>query len=158
MWIKWNRRKDKKQLYIYVKNCEETPNTPSGGHYDFDEDILYDVIWKNKEGDNAILIVTAGDAKIDNKKFKAEFGHKAKMLTPEEVMEYIGHGIGGVCPFAIRNNQVKVYLDVSMKRFNTVFPAAGSSNSSIELTCDELERFSHADKWIDVCKGYETIE
>ena len=114
--------------------------------------------FKNKEGDNAILIVTAGDAKIDNKKFKAEFGHKAKMLTPEEVMEYIGHGIGGVCPFAIRNNQVKVYLDVSMKRFNTVFPAAGSSNSSIELTCDELERFSHADKWIDVCKGYETIE
>ena len=114
--------------------------------------------FKNKEGDNAILIVTAGDAKIDNKKFKAEFGHKAKMLTPEEVMEYIGHGIGGVCPFAIRNNQVKVYLDVSMKRFNTVFPAAGSSNSSIELTCDELEKYSHADKWIDVCKGYETIE
>ena len=121
-------------------------------------DFLKTLSYKNKEGDNAILIVTAGDAKIDNKKFKAEFGHKAKMLTPEEVMEYIGHGIGGVCPFAIRNNQVKVYLDVSMKRFNTVFPAAGSSNSSIELTCDELERFSHADKWIDVCKGYETIE
>ena len=114
--------------------------------------------FKNKEGDNAILIVTAGDAKIDNKKFKSEFGHKAKMLTPEEVLEFIGHGIGGVCPFAIRNNEVKVYLDVSMKRFNTIFPAAGSSNSSIELTCDEIERFSNADKWIDVCKGYEKVE
>lgn len=114
--------------------------------------------FKNKEGDNAILIVTAGDAKIDNKKFKVEFGHKAKMLTPDEVLEYIGHAIGGVCPFAIKNDQVKVYLDVSMKRFDTIFPAAGSSNSSIELTCDELERFSHADKWIDVCKGYEEIE
>ncbi|MCC3863967.1 MAG: YbaK/EbsC family protein [Terrisporobacter othiniensis] len=114
--------------------------------------------FKNKEGDNAILIVTAGDAKIDNKKFKSEFGHKAKMLTPGEVLEYIGHGIGGVCPFAIKNDQVKVYLDVSMKRFDTIFPAAGSSNSSIELTCDELERFSHSQKWIDVCKGYEEME
>ncbi|UPA30027.1 YbaK/EbsC family protein [Terrisporobacter glycolicus] len=114
--------------------------------------------FKNKEGDNAILIVTAGDAKIDNKKFKMEFGYKAKMLTPEEVLEYIGHGIGGVCPFAIKNDQVKVYLDVSMKRFDTIFPAAGSSNSSIELTCDELERFSHSQKWIDVCKGYEEME
>lgn len=114
--------------------------------------------FKNKEGDNAILIVTAGDAKIDNKKFKSEFGHKAKMLTPEEVLEFIGHGIGGVCPFAIRNNEVKVYLDVSMKRFDTIFPAAGSSNSSIELTCDEIERFSNADKWVDVCKGYEEAE
>lgn len=114
--------------------------------------------FKNKEGNNAILIVTAGDAKIDNKKFKLEFGHKAKMLTPEEVLEFIGHGIGGVCPFAIRNNEVKVYLDVSMKRFKTIFPAAGSSNSSIELTCDEIERFSNAEKWVDVCKGYEEIE
>ena len=111
--------------------------------------------FKNKEGDSAILIVTAGDAKIDNKKFKGEFGYKAKMLTPEEVIEYIGHGIGGVCPFAIRDENVKVYLDVSMKRFDTIFPAAGSSNSSIELSCDELEKFSHAEKWIDVCKGYE---
>lgn len=111
--------------------------------------------FKNKEGDNAILVVTAGDAKIDNKKFKAEFGCKAKMLTPEEVLEYIGHGVGGVCPFAIKNDGVKVYLDTSMKRFDTIFPAAGSSNSSIELTCDEIERFSNADKWVDVCKGYE---
>ena len=109
--------------------------------------------FKNKEGDNAILIVTAGDAKIDNKKFKMEFGYKAKMLTSEEVLEFIGHGIGGVCPFAIRNNEVKVYLGVSLNRFSTIFPAAGSSNSSIELTCDEIERFSNAEKWIDVCKN-----
>ncbi len=114
--------------------------------------------FKNKEGDNGILIVTAGDAKIDNKKFKGEFGYKAKMLTPQEVIEYIGHQIGGVCPFAIKNENVKVYLDISMKRFKTIFPAAGSSNSSIELTCDELERFSHAHKWVDICKGYEEIE
>ena len=111
--------------------------------------------FKNKEGDNAILIVTAGDAKIDNKKFKVEFGYKAKMLTPEEVLEFIGHGIGGVCPFAIKNDKVKVYLDISLKRFSTIFPAAGSSNSSIELTCNEIERFSNAEKWIDVCKDYE---
>ena len=113
--------------------------------------------FKNKEGDSAILIVTAGDAKIDNKKFKSEFKYKAKMLTPEEVLEYIGHVIGGVCPFAIKDKNVKVYLDISMKRFKTIFPAAGSSNSSIELTCDELERFSHSEKWVDVCKGYEEI-
>ena len=112
---------------------------------------------KNKEGDSAILIVTAGDAKIDNKKFKSEFKYKAKMLTPEEVLEYIGHVIGGVCPFAIKDKNVKVYLDISLKRFKTIFPAAGSSNSSIELTCDELERFSHSEKWVDVCKGYEEI-
>lgn len=114
--------------------------------------------FKNKEGNNAILIVTSGDVKIDNKKFKLEFGHKAKMLTPEEVLKYIGHVIGGVCPFAIKNDKVQVYLDISLKRFDTIFPAAGSSNSSIELTCDELERFSHANKWVDVCKGYEDKE
>ena len=80
------------------------------------------------------------------------------MLTPEEVLEYIGHGIGGVCPFAIKDDKVKVYLDIAMKRFESVFPAAGSSNSSIELTCEELEKFSHAEKWIDLCKGYEQTE
>ncbi len=111
--------------------------------------------FKNKEGDNAILIVVAGDAKIDNKKYKGEFSTKAKMLTADEVIEYIGHAIGGVCPFAIANEGVKVYLDVSMKRFSTVFPACGSSNSAIELTCDEMEKYSHSEKWIDVCKGYD---
>lgn len=108
--------------------------------------------FKNKEGDSAILVVVAGDAKIDNKKFKGEFSMKAKMLTPDEVIEYIGHAIGGVCPFAIKNDNVKVFLDVSMRRFDSVFPACGSSNSAIELNCDELEKYSNCEKWVDVCK------
>ncbi|MCK1918305.1 YbaK/EbsC family protein [Clostridioides difficile] len=106
-----------------------------------------------KIGDDAILIVTAGDAKIDNKKYKAEFNCKAKMLTPEEVLEFTGHAIGGVCPFGLKNS-IKVYLDDSMKRFDTVFPACGSSNSAIELTCEEMEKFSKSEKWVDVCKNW----
>lgn len=99
-----------------------------------------------------ILIVTAGDAKIDNKKYKTFFGAKAKMLSFEEVEEKIGHAVGGVCPFAI-NAGVKVYLDESIKRFKTIFPACGSSNSAIELTPDELEKYSdHFIEWVDVCK------
>ena len=105
--------------------------------------------------DRTLLILVAGDAKIDNKKYKAEFATKAKMLNPDEVVEYIGHAIGGVCPFAIANDGVKVFLDVSMKRFSTVFPACGSSNSAIELTCDEMEKYSHCEKWVDVCKAYD---
>lgn len=101
--------------------------------------------------DSPILIVTAGDAKIDNKKYKTFFGAKAKMLSFEEVEEKIGHAVGGVCPFAI-NEGVKVYLDESIKRFETVFPACGSSNSAIELTPDELEKYSGFIEWIDVCK------
>ena len=100
----------------------------------------------------AILIVAAGDARIDNKKFKNNFGLKAKMLTPEEVIKYTGHKIGGVCPFAITNTNVRIFLDVSLKRFDTVYPACGSNNSAIKLTCDELENISHAEKWVDVCK------
>ena len=106
-----------------------------------------------KVGEKCILIVTAGDAKIDNRKYKDKFGAKAKMLTAEEVIEYIGHAIGGVCPFAI-SDDIDVYLDESMKRFDTVFPACGSSNSAIELTCDELFKYSNAKEWIDVCKGW----
>ncbi len=102
--------------------------------------------------DAPILIVTAGDAKIDNKKYKAFFAAKAKMLSFQEVEEKIGHAVGGVCPFAI-NDGVKVYLDESIKRFDTVFPACGSSNSAIELTPEELEKYSaHFIEWIDVCK------
>ena len=102
-------------------------------------------------GDKAILIVTAGDANIDNHKYKPFFGAKAKMLKPEEVNDLIGHGIGGVCPFGI-NDGVTVYLDESLKRFGTVFPACGSSNSAIELTIPELEQYSNFVEWIDVCK------
>jgi prolyl-tRNA editing enzyme YbaK/EbsC (Cys-tRNA(Pro) deacylase) len=101
--------------------------------------------------DSPILIVTAGDAKIDNKKYKTFFGAKAKMLSFEEVEEKIGHAVGGVCPFAI-NEGVRVHLDESIKRFETVFPACGSSNSAIELTPDELEKYSGFIEWIDVCK------
>ncbi len=103
--------------------------------------------------DTPVLIVTAGDVKIDNHKFKAQFKAKAKMFRYDEVEEMIGHSIGGVCPFAVKEN-VKVYLDNSLKRFNTVFPACGSSNSAIELTVDELEKYSNSISWIDVCKSY----
>ena len=99
----------------------------------------------------AILIVAAGDAKVDNKKFKQTFSQKAKMLTYEQVEEMIGHAVGGVCPFGIKEG-VKVYLDESLKRFETVFPAVGSSNSAIELNMEELEKFSECDGWVDVCK------
>ena len=103
-------------------------------------------------GNSPILIVTAGDAKIDNKKYKAFFGAKAKMLSFEEVEEKIGHAVGGVCPFAI-NDGVRVYLDESLKRFETIFPACGSSNSAIELTPQELEKYSCSFvEWVDVCK------
>ena len=99
-----------------------------------------------------ILVVAAGDAKIDNKKYRTFFNAKAKMIAFEEVEKYIGHNVGGVCPFGI-NSDVKVYLDESLKRFNTVFPACGSSNSAIELTNDELQKYSsNFVDWVDVCK------
>lgn len=107
-----------------------------------------------KVEDACILIVTAGDAKIDNKKYKEFFHTKAKMLTAEEVVAFTGHAIGGVCPFAITNPNVKVYLDNSMKRFEIVYPAAGSGSSAVELTLPELETASGALAWIDVCKGW----
>ena len=102
----------------------------------------------------AILIVAAGDAKIDNPKYKAQFSAKAKTLTPDQVVELIGHAVGGVCPFVV-NEGVSVYLGCSLKRFETVFPACGSSNSAIELTIAELETYSGFDCWIDVCKGWQ---
>ena len=104
--------------------------------------------------DNAVLVVAAGDAKVDNAKYKAYFGKKAKMLTPDEALDLIGHAVGGICPFAV-NDTAKIYLDVSLKRFETVFPACGSSNSAIELTIPELEKYSNYIAWIDVCKNYQ---
>lgn len=103
--------------------------------------------------EQAILIVAAGDAKIDNKKFRHYFGYKARMLSPDEVLEQTGHAIGGVCPFGLKND-LDVYLDVSMKRFETVFPACGSTNSAIELTKEELFEYSAAKEWVDVCKSW----
>ena len=102
----------------------------------------------------AVLIVAAGDARVDNGKFKAFFHTKARMLTPQEAADLVGHAVGGVCPFGV-NEGVTTYLDVSLRRFETVFPACGSSNSAIELTLPELEKYSQAKAWIDVCKGWE---
>ena len=104
-----------------------------------------------KVGEGCILIVTAGGAKIDNTKYKAQFHTKAKMLTPDEAVELIGHAVGGVCPFGV-NGGVVTYLDESLKAYQTVFPACGSDNSAIELTIDELERYSNSKGWVDVCK------
>ncbi|NTV89391.1 MAG: YbaK/EbsC family protein [Clostridiales bacterium] len=106
-----------------------------------------------KSDNGAMLIVAAGDAKTDNAKFKAEFGIKARMLSPEEVLEQVGHAVGGVCPFGI-NDGIPVYLDISLKRFDSVYPACGSGNSAIRLTCGELEEYSCCERWIDVCKGW----
>ena len=107
-----------------------------------------------RTGEKPILICAAGDAKVDNAKYKAQFGVKAKMLSHEEAVARIGHAVGGVCPFAV-NEGVEVYLDVSIKRFQTVFPAAGSSNSAIELTIPELEAHSGFSAWVDVCKAWQ---
>ena len=105
----------------------------------------------------AVLVVTAGDARIDNQCFKARFGVKAKMLSPDEAETMVGHAVGGVCPFAV-NKGVSVYLDISLQRFATVFPACGSSNSAIELNMEELEKYSHSSGWVDVCKDWREKE
>ncbi|MDR2729553.1 MAG: YbaK/EbsC family protein [Treponema sp.] len=101
-------------------------------------------------GGKAILVVTAGDSRIDNSKYKARFGTKAKMLTSDETINLIGHAVGGVCPFAVKEG-IAIYLDESLKRFDTVFPACGSGNSAIELTIEELKKFSNYSAWVNVC-------
>ncbi len=105
-------------------------------------------------GEQCILIVAAGDAKIDNTKYKSQFGAKAKMCSADEALALIGHAVGGICPFGI-NDGIVTYLDVSLKRFDTVFPACGSSNSAIELTIEELIKYSNAESWVDVCKAWQ---
>lgn len=104
-------------------------------------------------GEDTILVVTAGDAKIDNAKYKYRFSCKAKMLSFDEVESLVGHAVGGVCPFAV-NEGIRVYLDESLRRFETVFPAAGSGNSAIKLTIPELEKYSQFREWVDVCKDW----
>jgi len=105
-------------------------------------------------GEDTIIIVTSGDARIDNQKFKEFFKTKPSMIPYEKVGEYTGHDAGGVCPFAVKDN-VKVYLDISLKRFESIFPACGSSNTAIELTIEELEEYSNYIEWIDVCNNWE---
>lgn len=116
--------------------------------------IAKSISFRGKDG-GCLLVVAAGDAKIDNGKFKARFGTKAKMLSPVEVEAETGHAVGGVCPFALPEAGVWVYLDVSLQRFDTVFPAAGSANSAIQLTCAQLYADSGALGWVDVCKGWQ---
>jgi prolyl-tRNA editing enzyme YbaK/EbsC (Cys-tRNA(Pro) deacylase) len=99
---------------------------------------------------NAMLVIAAGDMKVDNRKFRDHFGFKPRMLSAEEALEFTGHAIGGICPFALPP-AVTVYLDNSLKRFTTVFPACGSGNSLIELTLGELEEYSQCSGWVDVC-------
>jgi len=111
--------------------------------------------FQHKDG-NGVLVVTAGDAKVDNAKFKGFFGMKAKMLKPDEVLALTGYAVGGVCPFGI-NEGVPIYLDISLKRFTTVFPACGSSNSAIELDCETLFRLANGLEWIDVCKDWDAM-
>ena len=108
------------------------------------------------QDDKPVIIVTAGDAKIDNKKYKAQFQQKAKMIPRDRVEELVGHAPGGVCPFAI-DSSIPVYLDVSLQRFETVYPAAGNSQSAVELNIAELEKTSHSLGWIDVCSLQESI-
>lgn len=110
-----------------------------------------------KDGDGCILLVVAGDARVDNKKFRDTFGVKAKMLTPEEALELTGHAVGGVCPFAV-GPKAKVYLDESLRRFESVLPAAGNDRSAVTLTLDELYRASKAIGWVDACKGWRAEE
>ncbi|NCB30392.1 MAG: YbaK/EbsC family protein [Clostridia bacterium] len=113
--------------------------------------------FQNKSGDGCILVVMAGDAKADNRKFKEQFGFKARMLAHEDALVFTGHAVGGVCPFALPAG-VPVYLDVSMRRFDIIYPAAGSANSAVRMTCEELERTARAAAWVDVCKGWYVDE
>lgn len=106
-----------------------------------------------KEGGGCILVVAAGDAKIDNPAFKAQFGIKAKMLSPDDAEARIGHAVGGVCPFGVKDG-AEVYLDESLRRFDVIYPACGTSNSAVELTIEELERAAEPLGWVDVCKGW----
>ena len=105
--------------------------------------------------DSCILVVTAGDTKIDNAKFKQTFNIKANMLSPDEVFKFTGHVVGGVCPFALTDANIKIFMDESLKRFKTVFPACGSSNSAIELTIQDLFNYSNCEGWVNVCKILE---
>ncbi|WP_085992632.1 YbaK/EbsC family protein [Oceanobacillus senegalensis] len=149
---KWSRERDVKEFDTSSATVQEAAETIGV----IPARIAKTLSFRGKE-DQAILVVTAGDAKIDNKKFRQTFDFKARMLSPEQVLEQTGHAIGGVCPFGLRNN-LDVFLDVSLKRFDTVFPACGSTNSAIELTNEELATYASAKKWVNVCKGWDTAD
>lgn len=146
---KWNRDKDIMEFETSSATVELAAQTLGV----IPARIAKSISFKDKEG-MAFLVVTAGDTKTDNVSFKKEFGFKAKMLSADEALQYLGHAVGGVCPFALPEG-VKVFLDESMKRFDTVFPACGSSNSAIELTCEELNEYSGNVRWVSTCKVLE---
>src|SRR5690625_4124628 len=145
----WNRETDIMEFETSSATVQQAADTIGAAT----EQIAKTLSFREKE-DKAMLVVAAGDAKIDNKKFRHTFGVKARMLSLEQVLEQTGHAVGGVCPFGLAND-LEVYLDVSMKRFEKVFPACGSTNSAIALTCDELFTYSFAKIWVDVCKGWQ---
>ncbi|MEI2368619.1 YbaK/EbsC family protein [Niallia circulans] len=145
---KWNREKDIRLFTTSSATVLEAAETLGVEPQRIAKTLSF------RKDNNAILIVAAGDAKIDNKKFKQAFSEKPRMLSPEEVLEKTGHAVGGVCPFGLTED-LPVYLDESLKRFSTVFPACGSSNSAIELTNEELYIYGNAVEWVDVCKDWE---
>ncbi|MCY8930206.1 YbaK/EbsC family protein [Bacillus subtilis] len=147
-FTQWNRENDVTEFETSSATVEQAAETIGVSPARIAKSLSF------RGGDQAILIVAAGDAKIDNKKSRQTFGFKARMLSPNEVLEQTGHEIGGVCPFGLAHDP-EVYLDVSLKRFETVFPACGSRNSAIELTPEELSEFSFSKVWIDVCKDWE---
>jgi prolyl-tRNA editing enzyme YbaK/EbsC (Cys-tRNA(Pro) deacylase) len=148
---RWNRDKDIIEMAASTATVRDAANTLG---------VIPARIAKSislRTGEGVMVIVTAGDMKLDNRKYKDRFGVKAKMLSPEEALEATGHAVGGVCPFALPPG-VAVYLDISMRRFQTVYPACGSGNSAIELTMNELDEYSQNKDWVDVCKPIEVAE
>lgn len=138
-----------KNRMIILKESSATVDDAANALHTDPDRIAKTLTFKTEE--NCLLIVMSGKSRIDNAKFKKEFGMKARMLTPDEALEYTGHAVGGICPFGLKQ-QLPVYLDISLKQYETVYPACGDAHSAIELTINELENFSHFIKWIDVAK------
>lgn len=146
----WNRDKD----IIELELSSATVELAAAALHVQPEKIAKTIAFRGGEQEDAILIVAAGDTKIDNQKFRHTFGMKARMLTPEETLGQTGHAVGGVCPFGLKHD-LPVFMDVSLQRFDIVFPACGSRNTAIGLSCDELYKYGAAKKWVDVCKGWD---
>jgi prolyl-tRNA editing enzyme YbaK/EbsC (Cys-tRNA(Pro) deacylase) len=149
-FCQWNRDKDIIEMDVSTATVPEAANALGVVPARIAKSISL------KQGDGAMIVVTSGDMKLDNRKYKDTFGCKARMLSPEEALQITGHAVGGVCPFALPPG-IDVYLDISMKRFETVYPACGSSNSAIELTMEDLHQYSCSKEWVDVCKPIDEM-
>jgi prolyl-tRNA editing enzyme YbaK/EbsC (Cys-tRNA(Pro) deacylase) len=149
-FCQWNRDKDIIEMDVSTATVPEAANALGVVPARIAKSISL------KQGDGAMIVVTSGDMKLDNRKYKDTFGCKARMLSPEEALQITGHAVGGVCPFALPSG-INVYLDISMKRFETVYPACGSGNSAIELTMAELHQYSCNKEWVDVCKPIDEM-